>query len=783
MVYRAFGWTWQRLRPQEGWLTVVLLLLAASLIIAAVNEAGWVPEDTVAGWAAFLSLLLAMVLANRRWPGWAAWMLILLYGLVVTTIYLGQLWPPLTTIATGWDATSQYIRQNWAVMIDRIGGWLAAAVGGGRSEETLVFAFGLGWLVWLLVAYAAWTTLRQHRPLAGLTVMGVALAVNGYFSQTAAWPVALFVGLAVLLAAVVHFADLAERWDGQQVDYSTEIRLELLMVTAAVSLVLLSLAFVVPAINYRALSQLVFNRPVVNEAEETMSRIFAGVQQPQLDLTGEGPGGGAGGSAFDLPNAFLLGNAPELSEIVVMTATVQGPLPQATHWRGRSYDIYTGRGWANSTERRETIPAGQPIPLPEVQDVASINQAVYGLPDTGSLRFTLGLPQLFDQPTELFWRGVDDLDQTRGAGGGGSDRRYQAASQVSIAPAEALRQARLTDIPAVILARYTDLPDGIPQRVIDLAQEVAGGANSLATPYDQALALERFLRQYPYSLEVELPPPGEDPVDFFLFELQSGYCDYYASAMAVMARSLGLPARVASGFLAQPADDQGLQTIYQINAHSWAEIYFAGYGWIEFEPTAAFPGREGSQEFVAPDEAGGVPPDFPVPPPIPEKPPSPEVNLWRWLWWLVLPLVVLGWWLWWRRVYRIGRIDRVVWIYSLLRRSGQRLGLVTPASQTPAEFSAAFQERLARLAGRSRLAARLLGPAAPHRSTVAGEISELTDLFAHQQYAPPAGEPAETGAREPVTAVSATAGWQRIRRRLWLLTWWQRLNNLVRRET
>jgi transglutaminase-like putative cysteine protease len=773
MVYRAMGWTWQRLRPQEGWLAVLLLLIAAGLLTASVNEAGWVPEGMVAGWSAFLGLLLAMVLANRRWPWWAAWALIVLYGLVLTTIYLGRLWPPAAAVGGGWGATAQYIRQNWALMIDRINGWLAAALGGGRSEETIVFAFGLGWLAWLLAAYAAWTTLRQHRPLAGLTAMGLALAVNGYFGSAPAWLVALFVGLTALLAAAVHFADLAERWDSRQVDYSNEIRLELLMVAAAVSLLLLSLAFIVPAINFRALSRLVLDQPVVTEAEETLGRIFAGVQPPRLDLTGEGPGAGGAGSAFDLPNTFLLGNAPELSETVVMTATVAGPVPPAIHWRGRSYDFYTGRGWSNSTQRRETIPAGQPIPLPEVQDVIPIDQSVYGLPAAGSLRFTLGLPRLFDQPAELFWRGADDLGQARGTGGGGPSGGYAAVSQASAAPAEALRQARLADVPGAILARYTELPDGIPQRVFDLAQQAAG--TGALTPYDQALALERFLRQYPYSLDVSLPPPGTDPVDFFLFELQTGYCDYYASAMAVMARSLGLPARVASGFLAQPADDRGVQTIYQINAHSWAEIYFAGYGWIEFEPTPAFPAQGGSP--IAPDEAGGLPPEFATPPPIPEAPAAREVNPWPWLWWLALPIAILGWWLWWRRVGRIGQIDRVAWIYGLLRRSGRRLGLVTPASQTPAEFSAAFQERLARLAGRSQLAARLLGPIAPGRVTVAGEIDDLANLFAHQQYAPAAEVVAEPA------AVPAAAGWQRIRRRLWLLTWWQRLSNLLRRET
>src|SRR5690606_5521773 len=100
-----------------------------------------------------------------------------------------------------------------------------------------------------------------------------------------------------------------------------------------------------------------------------------------------------------------------------------------------------------------------------------------------------------------------------------------------------------------------------------------------STPYEAAKAIEAFLRQYPYSLEVPPPPTGRDPVDFFLFELQRGYCDYYASAMVVLARSVGLPARMVIGYHAQPPGEDGVQIVYHINAHSWAEIFLGEYGW------------------------------------------------------------------------------------------------------------------------------------------------------------------------------------------------------------
>lgn len=125
----------------------------------------------------------------------------------------------------------------------------------------------------------------------------------------------------------------------------------------------------------------------------------------------------------------------------------------------------------------------------------------------------------------------------------------------------------------------------LPARVGQLALEVTAGA---ATPYDQALALEAYLRRFPYDLSVSAPPAGRDAVDYFLFDAQAGYCDYYASAMVVMARSLDIPARLAVGYTSGAYDPTGHSfVVTEQNAHSWPEFYFPQIGWVRFEPTAS----------------------------------------------------------------------------------------------------------------------------------------------------------------------------------------------------
>ena len=161
---------------------------------------------------------------------------------------------------------------------------------------------------------------------------------------------------------------------------------------------------------------------------------------------------------------------------------------------------------------------------------------------------------------------------------------YQVRSQVSTASDEELRLAD-DEIPEWIITRYLTLPETVPDRVHLLAQEII--ANQ-PTRYDQAKAIEAFLRSYPYTLELPAPPSDRDVADYFLFDLQTGYCDYYATSMVVLSRSVGLPARVVVGYVGGQYDEETDRfLVTEADAHTWVEIYLGEYGWIPFEPTAA----------------------------------------------------------------------------------------------------------------------------------------------------------------------------------------------------
>ncbi len=140
-----------------------------------------------------------------------------------------------------------------------------------------------------------------------------------------------------------------------------------------------------------------------------------------------------------------------------------------------------------------------------------------------------------------------------------------------------------------IYSIYTLLPDNIPARISELAHEITKG---LRNDYEKTVAIEKYLRQnHTYTLSPENVPLDRDFVDYFLFDKKEGYCTYYATSMAVMLRTLGIPSRYVEGYVLPPertSDD--VYTVTNNNAHAWVEVYFEGFGWLVFEPTTIYAG-------------------------------------------------------------------------------------------------------------------------------------------------------------------------------------------------
>jgi hypothetical protein len=199
---------------------------------------------------------------------------------------------------------------------------------------------------------------------------------------------------------------------------------------------------------------------------------------------------------------------------------------------------------------------------------------------------------------------------------------YAVSGLTSTAAPDQLRTAG-DDYPRWVSDRYLKLPETVTDRTRELASRLAAGQSNA---FDTATAVEEYVRStIAYNEDIAAPPNDQDVVDYVLFESQEGYCEYYASAMAVLLRAEGIPSRVVGGYFPAPYDpNEGGHLYREKNAHLWVEAFFPGYGWIPFEPTA---NREllDYGDLTAPAQEAALPTPAATPPPIVAEPTPPPI--------------------------------------------------------------------------------------------------------------------------------------------------------------
>jgi protein-glutamine gamma-glutamyltransferase len=288
------------------------------------------------------------------------------------------------------------------------------------------------------------------------------------------------------------------------------------------------------------------------------------------------------------------------SRAVVMHIQIDGD----THgkydlkWRGVALSVFNGRSWRNPLEQRHALrlPDGSFWLGPLSEETTEGKRTVGAAVDRIHYRVMMepiGSNVFFLAPKPLALEAnyrallVDQAGAVYDADADHPVGRYEAASNIAEPSAPDLRRASGAYPPGMAIT-YLGLPPMDP-RIASLAQQVTGTAGN---NYDKAVAIERYLMtNYGYTLQLPRTVPV-DPLANFLFDRKRGHCEYFASAMAVMLRTLRIPSRVVNGFRTGEFNDLTANYVVRAsNAHSWVEVYFPGYGWTSFDPTPAAPAQ------------------------------------------------------------------------------------------------------------------------------------------------------------------------------------------------
>ena len=316
--------------------------------------------------------------------------------------------------------------------------------------------------------------------------------------------------------------------------------------------------------------------------------LFFFVSFPRMGTGFFGNSWATGSAVTGFSDHLALGEVAEIQKnnAVAMRVSIEPRVPQRGefYWRGVALDFFDGRKWRKSSSdttplkrRGESYLVGEPVS----NTALLVRQRITLEPSGSAAFFTLSGPVAVSGRIPYVFQ--DSLGNLQSA----FPLPFQISYEVLSHP-EAGRQGGIPTSNALQLPA-TD------SRIIQLSHRVADGTND---EVKKARALERYLREtYRYSL-TDLPVGEGDPLAVFLFDIRQGNCEYFASSLAVMLRSLGIPSRVVNGYLGGEWNPYGeYYLIRQSNAHSWVEAYFADRGWVTLDPTPPVPRPSGSDLF------------------------------------------------------------------------------------------------------------------------------------------------------------------------------------------
>ncbi len=566
------AWSWLFGGPPSGWpWSWLLAALLAVVVGGSTATASWVPGSDLVGVLALAGALAGGVLALVRRLPWPVGLLLLL--------------------AIGLPVAAQRVGADQL----RLG--LAATLSGDPGHAGGLLLFGVGLLLWAIGAWMAWCVLRWRQPLLGL-VPGVATFATNLLNFPADQNAYLLelAGLTLVLLLWTAYRRSLDHAVRRGLRLTPDSRWDFWESGAVAAIGLLVVAFFAPPLS------------TVDRTVDAQSGLIKAWSDIQIRLHHALPSASRQSSlSTGFSDQVSLGRPLTRDKTVVFTYKPLGSHSTTLYFEGLSVAATVNGEWRFGPELagQDLLPANQSPDYAEQyasRGVVKVSVRMQRPPASAPAVFfhpgqlvSLSRPAVVTaEPPEASVLLIDRAQSLSPTTGG----TYTVTGSYSVAPADLLRAAG-TGYPDWVLP-YAQLnfwgnqanqqptpyraPD-VEQQIKALAAQVTKGTTN---PYDAAVAIETYLRSasFKYTLSPPRTPAGQDPLAYFLFQSKQGYCEYFASAMGDMLRSLGIPVRLVNGYGPGTWDAKaGNFVVRESDAHTWVETYFPKYGWVPFEPT------------------------------------------------------------------------------------------------------------------------------------------------------------------------------------------------------
>ncbi|MEP6752813.1 MAG: transglutaminaseTgpA domain-containing protein [Candidatus Dormiibacterota bacterium] len=567
-------------------------------------------------WSAVLVLLLTLMFArSTATAAWVGGIDAVVPVALAGAVFMGLLaivrvpWPvglgtgfllgPFAALNASWSQLHA-VHPADPLSIGLLNAWWARLVTGAAvgdpayytvADDGSFYLFLISLLMWITGGWLAWCVLRWRRPLLGLVPGAAAFATNLLNSQNQNGYTLVVLVLTLALLLWTNYTASVANVTRARVKLTGDARWDFWESGLVAMAGLIALAILLPPLSTT-------DRTVEMQASAFSN--WAALQQRLNNGASVGPGTGASTTGFS--TEVSLGGSLKKSRNVVFTYTWNGD-SGPRYFRGVNVTMTSEGQWRYSTLTHylTRVPKNTPTLYADtLQELAVTTFTINMLtPPSGGNSDILFYPGVFlrtnrdslvTQVALVTDPAINTVDRLSSLVPPVSNGTYVMTTQYSIATEDELKQAG-TSYPKW-LADYSRLPaegyrnPDVIARIHELAVEITTTARAI-TPYDKAKAIETYLRKnYTYTLTPPPLPQGADAIDYFLFSSKRGYCEFFATAMGDLLRSIGIPARLVNGFGQGQFDVSSHSYVVRgEDAHTWVESYFPAYGWITFEPT------------------------------------------------------------------------------------------------------------------------------------------------------------------------------------------------------
>ena len=576
------------LAPAEGWLPLILLAVAVYSVVYSVIAAIAISYTNVLWITTALGLVCGLIVSKSRYFPQSV--------LHIAACILGYWLALLLTSSLAYHVSLLTILSNLHAVITN--GFSLT----GTQDSDMVFLFYLAFLCFFLGYFGSWLVYRAHLPwLVALVYISIMIVNLNYIAKRdLSLLIIILVAALIPLIARVQLAGQLTQWknEGLHTDqiWLRNLTSRFLRIVAIFALLILPISWLLP----------VLNQPVAGTALwNNLDNAWANVSHGNLSLTNPNglfspyqPATNFFGDQLTITGSVNLPNGPVLSYISASPTTGQ-------YLEGYSYDSFDGHTWTSliqNTNQSYTANSHLPPDGAAQNNDNTVSTSITMLQPPGGTKhfiFAPAQPDKFTVPVTIFtdptgsfisaWTQTAPLQQ---------NEHYKVTSSISTASSTDLISVPLPGNNPAFWANdvsnnelqqyYLQVPKNLSAEVTATAKTWTHGLNSV---YDVVSALQSHLsNQADFTYSVSNPPvPSDVDAVTWLLHTHKGYCTYYATAMVTMARLLHIPARIVNGFSQGHYDLQ--QKAWIVNgsdAHSWVQVYFPGFGWVNFDPTPGY---------------------------------------------------------------------------------------------------------------------------------------------------------------------------------------------------